>query len=113
MLKKKWLVGIILSVFISTIGLAVENKGAEKIQIDGGSGGAVLFLHRTHQDKLGDCNICHSMFPQEPQSLARLKENGQLKPKDVMNKLCIKCHKTEKKAGNNSGPTTCSKCHIR
>ena len=105
--------GIILSAFISTVGLAVENKGAEKIQIDGGSRGAISFPHRTHQDSLGDCSICHTMFPQETQSLDRLKESGQLKPKAVMNKLCIKCHKAEKKAGNNAGPTTCSKCHIR
>ena len=110
---KKWVVGIILSVFISTIGLAVENKGAEKIQIDAGSKGAVSFQHRKHQDRLGDCNVCHTMFPQEPQSLARLKANRKLKPKDVMKKLCVKCHKAEKKAGNKAGPTTCSKCHIR
>lgn len=113
MLEKKWVIGIVLSVFISTAGLAVENKGAEKIQIDGGSRGAVPFTHRDHQERLGDCNVCHTMFPQEPQSLARFKENGQLKPKDVMNKLCVKCHKAEKKAGNKTGPTTCSKCHIR
>ena len=109
----KWVVGIILSVFISTIGLAVENNGAEKIQIDGGSKGVVHFPHRTHQIKIGDCNVCHTMFPQEPQSLVRLKKNGQLKRKYVMNKLCLKCHKAEKKAGNKAGPTTCSKCHIR
>jgi hypothetical protein len=113
MLKKKWVGGIILVAFISTIGFAMENKGAEKIQIDGGSRGAIPFPHRSHQDSLGDCNICHTMFPQEPQSLAKLKENGQMKPKNVMNKLCIKCHKAEKKAGNKAGPTTCSKCHIR
>jgi hypothetical protein len=113
MLSKKWLIGIILSGFVSTLGLAAENKGAEKIQIDGGSRGAVPFMHHTHQDRLGDCNICHTMFPQQSQSLASLKESGQMKPKDVMNKLCIKCHKAEKNAGNNAGPTTCSKCHIR
>lgn len=113
MLKQKWVLGVILGVFVSTISLALENKGAENIQIDGGSRGAVPFTHRSHQDRLGDCNVCHTMFPQESQSLARLKETGQLKPKDVMNKLCVKCHKAEKKAGNKSGPITCSQCHIR
>ncbi len=113
MLGKKWVIAIVLSIFIATIGLAVENKGAEKIQIDGGSRGAVPFNHHAHQERLGDCNVCHASFPQEPQSLARLKESGQLKSKDVMNKLCIKCHKAEKIAGNKTGPTTCSKCHIR
>ena len=113
MLKKKWVIAIVLSIFISTIGLAVENKGAEKIQIDGGSRGDVPFTHHAHQDRLGDCKVCHASFPQEPQSLAKLKESGQMKRKDVMNKLCIKCHKAEKVAGNKTGPTTCSKCHIR
>ncbi len=113
MLKIKWVIAIVLSVFFSTMGLAVENKGAEKLQIDGGSRGAVPFTHRTHQDRLGDCNVCHAMFPQESQSLAKLKESGQLKPKDVMNKLCVKCHKAEKNAGNKAGPTTCSQCHIK
>lgn len=113
MLKQKWVIGIIFSVFLSTISLAVENKGAENIQIDGGSRGEVPFTHRSHQDRLADCNVCHTLFPQESQSLAKLKETGQLKPKDVMNKLCVKCHKAEKKAGNNAGPTTCSQCHIR
>jgi hypothetical protein len=111
--NKKWLIGIVLSGFISTLGLAMENKGSPDIQIDGGSRGAVPFPHRTHQDKLGDCKICHAVFPQETQSLAKSKKNGQIKPKDVMNKLCVKCHRAEKKAGNKTGPTTCAKCHIR
>ncbi len=113
MLEKKWMVAIVFGIFISTLGLATENKGAADIQIDGGSRGEVPFGHRTHQEKLVDCKVCHSMFPQEPQSLAKLKANGQLKPKDVMNKLCTACHKAEKKAGNPAGPVTCSKCHIR
>jgi hypothetical protein len=113
MLRKKWVVGIILSGFISTISLAMDNKGAANMQIYGGSRGAVPFPHRIHQDKIGDCKTCHAVFPQESQSLTKLKKNGQMKPKEVMNKLCVKCHKAEKKAGNNAGPTTCSKCHIR
>ena len=113
MLNKKWAAGIILSVFVSTMGLAMENKGTADIQIEGGTRGAVPFPHRAHQDRLGDCKVCHAVFPQEKQSMARLKKEGQMKPKEVMNKLCVKCHKAEKKAGNKTGPTTCSKCHIR
>jgi len=104
---------IILSGFISTIGLAMENKGAADVEIDGGSRGVVPFPHRIHQEKIDDCKTCHAVFPQKPQSLAKLKKIGQMKPKAVMNKLCIKCHKADKKAGNNAGPTKCSKCHIR
>jgi hypothetical protein len=42
-----------------------------------------------------------------------LKAEGTLKKKYVMNKLCTKCHKEKKNAGQKSGPTTCTKCHIK
>ena len=102
-----------LTILISAAGFAVENQGAAEIQIDGGDRGPVPFPHQAHQNRINDCNICHAVFPQEPQSLNKLKQAGQLKPKVVMNKQCVKCHRTEKKAGNPSGPTTCSKCHVR
>ena len=113
MLRNKWVAGMVLSVFMAATGLAVENKGAENIQIESGSKGTVPFPHRTHQERLGNCNICHVLFPQESGSLTRLHKTGQLRPKEVMNKLCVNCHKAERKAGNKTGPTTCSKCHIR
>ncbi len=104
---------IIFCILISASGFAVENQGAAEIKIDGGKRGIVHFPHHAHQTRLKDCNICHAVFPQEPQSLNKLKQTGQLKPKQVMNKQCVKCHRAEKKAGNPSGPTTCSKCHVR
>ena len=60
-----------------------------------------------------DCNTCHATFPQEADGLKKMKAAGQLKPKQVMNKQCVKCHKDQKKAGNPTGPTTCSKCHFK
>ena len=30
-----------------------------------------------------------------------------------MNKICIKCHKLKKKAGEKAGPTKCSQCHVK
>ncbi len=109
---------VVLVIFYVTIlifaaGLATGNQGAADIQIDGGTRGIVPFPHQAHQNRLSDCNTCHAVFPQEPQSLIKLKQAGQLKPKEVMNKQCVKCHRSEKKAGNPSGPTTCSKCHVR
>lgn len=92
---------------------SVENKGAESIEIDGGTRGNVSFPHRRHQENLGDCKICHSVFPQKPGSIAELKAQGTLKKKYVMNKLCTKCHKEMKKSGRKAGPTTCTKCHIK
>ena len=98
---------------IASIAGATENRGTDQINIDGGSRGNVPFPHHAHQDKLNDCNVCHAVFPQESGALGKLKQSGQLKKKQVMNKLCIKCHRAEKKAGNKTGPTTCSKCHIK
>ena len=95
------------------ISQATENQGAENIELAGGKRGNVPFPHRLHQKNLGDCQICHSVFPQEPGAIQELKAQGALKKKYVMNKLCTKCHKEKKKAGQGSGPTTCKKCHIK
>ncbi|CAB1059330.1 hypothetical protein D1BOALGB6SA_4092 [Olavius sp. associated proteobacterium Delta 1] len=95
------------------VSLATENQGAENIELAGGKRGKVPFPHRQHQKNLADCQICHSVFPQEPGAVQRLKAQGALKKKYVMNKLCTKCHKAKKKAGQPSGPTTCTKCHVK
>ena len=93
--------------------VVVENRGAEQISVDGGSRGVVPFPHHRHQNVLADCNVCHTLFPQEQGGIARLKEEGVLVKKQVMNKHCIKCHRDKKKAGDATGPTTCAKCHVK
>ncbi|MBW2409639.1 MAG: cytochrome c3 family protein [Deltaproteobacteria bacterium] len=90
-----------------------QNKGAAQIELQGGTRGKVPFPHHLHQEKLVDCQICHAVFEQKSGSIEELKAQGQLKKKHVMNKLCTQCHKQKKKAGEKSGPTTCSKCHIK
>ncbi|MBW1915773.1 MAG: cytochrome c3 family protein [Deltaproteobacteria bacterium] len=102
--------GILIALSIASAGM---NNGEEHKELSGGSRGEVAFPHRMHQENLGDCNICHAIFPQIPGSIEDLKANGKIEKKQVMNKLCIKCHKDEKRAGNKSGPTTCSKCHVK
>jgi hypothetical protein len=104
--------GIVAGAWIA-VSAAAENKGAEKIELDGGTRGNVPFPHRLHQGKLSDCQICHSVFPQQAGLIEKLKADGKIKQKYVMNKLCTKCHKERKKAGQPSGPTTCTKCHIK
>ena len=89
------------------------NRGPATIDVDGGSRGKVPFPHAQHQDRLTDCNVCHSAFPQETAAISKMKTKGSLKPKQVMNTQCIKCHKAEKKAGKPHGPLTCSECHVR
>lgn len=90
-----------------------QNKGPADIEINGGTRGKVPFPHHRHQENLGDCKICHSIFPQEPGSIEELKAQGKLTKKYVMNKLCTKCHREMKIAGQKTGPLTCSKCHIK
>ena len=91
--------------------VTLDNKGAETITLDGGSRGAVAFPHHRHQSALGDCNSCHTLFPQEPGAITRFKQEGKLLRKQVMNKHCVKCHRAEKKAGRKAGPVSCGKCH--
>ena len=90
---------------------AVENKGTDTIILHGGSRGDVSFPHYRHQDALRDCNICHDTFPQKAGAIDELKKSGELKQKQVMNKLCTKCHRERQQAGETTGPTTCTKCH--
>ena len=109
--------GLVFLVIIASVTAVAAvwavNNGAENIQIYGGSKGSVPFPHHDHQDRLTDCNTCHAVFPQEADGIKKMKIAGQLKPKQVMNKQCVKCHKGQKKAGNPTGPTTCSKCHVK
>lgn len=92
--------------------LGAQNRGAKELHLTGGSRGEVVFPHANHQKRL-DCKVCHTLFPQAKGSVEKLKAEGKLKGKQVMNKLCIKCHKAEKRAGKPAGPTTCVKCHQR
>jgi c(7)-type cytochrome triheme protein len=90
---------------------APSNMGAGQIILAGGKRGDIAFPHHLHQDKLKDCNRCHSLFPQQKQAIEKLKSEGTLKAKQVMNKLCVACHRSERNAGRPGGPTLCSKCH--
>ena len=85
--------------------------GPENISIFGGVRGDVHFPHWMHQKTIGDCNVCHHIFPQTKGSIEALKAEGKLKNKQVMDSLCIKCHRERKMKGMQGGPTTCSKCH--
>ena len=106
---------IIAAVAVSAAALSAAkiNNGPQNLKIDGGKRGIVPFPHHRHQENVGDCKICHTVFPQKVGSIQDLKAQGKLKKKYVMNKLCTKCHKEKKKAGLKSGPTTCAKCHIK
>ena len=112
-MKQAAIVSVILAFALAAAFVTAENRGTAEITVFGGSRGEVPFTHKQHQDRLNDCSVCHDYFSQQPDSMKALKAKGELKKKLVMNKLCIKCHKAEKAAGNKSGPTTCSKCHVK
>jgi len=113
MLKRIVLTAALISLLLPAATVLTADNGAENMELYGGSRGKVPFPHRTHQTVLGDCNSCHDLFPQQAGAIEQLKKAGDLKRKQVMNKNCVKCHKTMKKAGSQAGPTTCSKCHVR
>lgn len=92
---------------------AAQDKGAETVVLDGGSRGNITFPHRLHQDNLGDCQACHEAFPMEKGSIVKLKTQGQLKNKQVMNAQCVACHKQYKADGKKYGPVKCGECHIK
>ena len=98
---------------IGGVGFAADNPGPAEMTLFGGERGDVPFPHLQHQTKLADCNLCHDLFPKEKGGIERLKAEGTLKKRQVMNKHCIKCHKARKVAGEPSGPTTCKKCHVK
>lgn len=98
---------------ILTIAAMAATQGPENIVIYGGQTGKVAFPHAQHQARIGDCNVCHAVFPQKAEAIKKMKEQGTLKPKKVMNLQCIKCHREAKKAGQPHGPLTCTSCHAK
>lgn len=102
---------LVLSLMLAGGLYALENKGAEQMVLDGRNAGPVPFPHHQHQNTLGDCQVCHRLFPMEAGSINKLKDEGQLARKQVMNKLCIQCHKARIKNGELAGPTSCTQCH--
>ncbi|MFH1102899.1 MAG: cytochrome c3 family protein [Pseudomonadota bacterium] len=110
-MKQTALFLLILTVVLTGISNSADNKGPKEIALEGGTGGTVPFPHHRHQDALGNCMICHEMFPQKSGAIQEFKSLQKLTPKEVMNKSCIKCHREKKSAGEKSGPITCTTCH--
>jgi len=114
-MKSKTVVILIVFGILFSVAMAVafQNTGAPNITLEGGKKGNVYFPHHMHQDNIKDCNVCHNLFPQQAGVIQDLKNLEKLKKKQVMNKKCLKCHRAKKKAGEKTGPTSCSKCHLK
>jgi hypothetical protein len=108
--KWKMVLGFTLCWFLSPV-FAEDAENTGKMMLHGGSGGVVHFDHGHHQAVLKDCTLCHLVFPREPGSIQGMIQSGTLKPKQVMNTLCIACHREKNNAGVTTGPVTCSRCH--
>lgn len=114
MIRIYTMIGVVaMATAISFGAQAAVDSGADRMKLAGGSRGPVPFTHGDHQSRLQDCLVCHGVFPQVKGSIESLKSKGELEKKQVMNKLCIKCHRAEKQAGNAAGPLTCGQCHVR
>lgn len=98
------------------VAFAVEaqtHKGADQMMLTGGKQGVVPFPHHRHQDTLSDCMLCHALFSQEKGGITKAQSEGKLVVKQVMNTMCIQCHRERKQTGQSSGPVTCAKCHVK
>ncbi len=103
-------ISVILGILFVYVLICVASSPNENIIIKNDKKGNVPLPHVLHQEVLGDCNICHSMFEQKPDSILLLIAQGKLKKKQVMNH-CRNCHKSMRKEGKKTGPTKCSACH--
>lgn len=114
-MKRDTIIGTIAAVLLTAAVTIVSaaDTGPAEIDIYGGSLGNVPFPHAQHQERIEDCKVCHSVFPQEKDAIKKMIDNGAMKAKKVMNTQCIKCHKQEKRAGKPHGPLTCKTCHVK
>lgn len=84
--------------------------GKAVIELTAGKKGDVTFPHQTHQKTLGDCQVCHTLFPMEKGAIQLMITQRKLKQKQAMTH-CMTCHRAKRKEGVKSGPTSCSQCH--
>ena len=93
---------------------AAQDKGRSMIEMYGGEkDGPVKFDHHKHQKRISNCQVCHKTFAQKPGAIEAAKKSGALTKKKVMNKTCLKCHRTKKADGSRTGPFKCKDCHIK
>ena len=101
----------LLFISIFAFGPAIaQNMGSEIILIQGGGLGNVTLTHLNHQIVLGDCDLCHNLFPQLSGSIERKKKEGKLIDKHVMEQ-CRTCHVQRSENAEKAGPTDCKGCH--
>ena len=102
---------ILLTLVLQTnTSFAEQSQGAESMLLKGGSRGDIHFPHGRHQGVTVDCMPCHGPLPKEAQVLDKMKGEGKLEKKQIMN-MCKGCHKELASKGQKAGPTSCRGCH--
>ena len=110
-MKMKSAITLMVGLLFLTLPVAFgQNKGPASIVLKGKSAKDVPVLHHKHQGAVGDCNPCHKLFPQAPGSIEKLKAEGKLKNKELMEE-CRACHRQMAAKGEKTGPTDCKGCH--
>ncbi|HMB31254.1 MAG TPA: cytochrome c3 family protein [Desulfohalobiaceae bacterium] len=90
----------------------------------------VTMPHQLHVQKIGNCMLCHHKFNDPKEQFIKCTSSGchdqlNAQGKEMNNvnasyfayhsrgniKSCIGCHESRKKAGNATGPISCTKCH--
>ena len=79
---------------VLSVGTALAAEAPAKALTLTAKQGNVTFNHKTHAAQ--KCETCHPAVPQKVEPVG----------KDAAHKLCLECHKAEKK-----GPTKCAECH--
>jgi len=103
-------------IFFAILGTAAvawaAGSGAAQMMLSGGSLGGVSFPHHRHQEALGACDTCHSLFPQTAGAIRDLIGRKKMRKREVMDR-CRGCHQALASAAKRAGPTQCSGCHHR
>ncbi len=110
MLKKAIVIGISVLSLLFVGNVFAADMGQATMVLKGGHMGDIQFPHKLHQEKVGNCDACHKLFPKEAGAIEKGMAAGTLKKKEVM-KNCEECHKANKKEGKPAGPTSCKGCH--
>jgi cytochrome c-type protein NrfB len=109
--KTKLMIALVLGLSLVPFkNLTGQDKGAATMMLQGGSLGVVAFNHHLHQTALGDCNLCHNLFPQVSGSIEKMKAEGKLKKREVMGQ-CQDCHKQKAASESKTLPVKCGECH--
>ncbi len=111
---------VLLMGAIAIVTAAEVNKGAATYTIDKCKErkSAVTFHHYQHQNIQGvTCKTCHHKMvegktPRACFECHQCKKQGKIpSARMAFHKNCRGCHRTMKKEGKKTGPTTCSGCH--